>query len=233
MPNLKRGGSDIFKSFAKSQPPKPKTDSQDTKMSEAPKLNDDDEGESEDEALFLDTGARKPAKKRASDSKKERDDKAAKLRKMMDSDDDEPAAVPKVEDEAARAAGPLATDKAPEGDDDNEGDVAWSDSDQEGKSEKEAVPEPTGPKRKRGKRKVMKKRTTKDEDGYLVTKEEAAWESFSESDNEPAKKTVSTQKSAFGAKTQGSQGSSQKTAASGKAGTKKGKGDIMSFFGKK
>ena len=152
----------------------------------------------------------------------------------MDSDDDEPAAVPKVEDEAAKAAGPLATEKAPERDDEHEGDVAWSDSDQEGKPEKEEVPaESTGPKRKRGKRKVMKKRTTKDEDGYLVTKEEAAWESFSESDNEPAKKTVSTQKSAFGGTTQGSQGSSQKTAASGKAGAKKGKGDIMSFFGKK
>ncbi len=233
VPTLKRGGSDIFKAFAKSQPPKLRNDSQEAKMSDAPTLEDDNEGESEDEALFLDTGTRKPAKKRPSDVKKERDDKAAKLRKMMDSDDEEPAAVPKVEDEAAKAAGPLATEKVPDGDDDNEGDVAWSDSDKEGKPEKETLPDSTGPKRKRGKRKVMKKRTTKDEDGYLVTKEEAAWESFSESDHEPEKKPTSTQKSAFGRKTQGSQDSSQKTATSAKAGGKKEKGDIMSFFGKK
>ena len=229
-PTLKRGGSDIFKAFAKTQPPKPKDDSQDAKMSDAPKLEDDNEGESEDEALFLDTGTRKPARKRTSDAKREREDKAAKLRKMMDSDDDEPV-VPKVEDEAAKASGPLATDKAPEGDDDEEG-VTWSDSDKEGKTEKDVAPEQSGPKRKRGKRKVMKKRTTKDEDGYLVTKEEAVWESFSESDNELEKKAGPLQKSAFG-KTQSSQPSSQKTAAGAKAGAKKGKGDIMSFFGKK
>ncbi len=34
----------------------------------------------------------------------------------------------------------------------------------------------------------MKKKTTKDEDGYLVTKEEAVWESFSEDEPEPQKK---------------------------------------------
>jgi DNA polymerase subunit Cdc27 len=226
-PTLKRGnsGANLFKAFAKSQPPKPKNnDSQDTKMSDAPKLASDDEGESEDEALFLDTGARKPAK-RASDVKKEREDKAAKLRKMMDSDDEE-GAVPKVEDQAAKASGPLATYKAPEGDED-EGGVAWSDSDGEGKTEKNALPEPAGPRRKRGKKKVMKKKTTKDEEGYLVTKEEAVWESFSESDNEPEKKPA-PKSSGFAAKTQSSQ--SQRSAAGGK---KKGKGDIMSFFGKK
>ena len=236
-PTLKRGtsgtASDIFKSFAKSQPPKPKAATQDTNMIEAPTLQDDDEGESEDEALFLDNDTRKPAKKRASDARKEREDKTAKLRKMMDSDDEEVAAVPKVEDEAAKASGPLATDKAPEGDDDEEG-VAWSDSDKEGKTEKEATTEPTGPKRKRGKRKVMRKKTTKDEDGYLVTKEEASWESFSESDHdERVKKPVaSSESNAFGKM----QGTSQKSAASGKTSGgagKKAKGDIMSFFGKK
>lgn len=71
--------------------------------------------------------------------------------------------------------------------------------------------------RRRGRRRVMKKRTVKDEEGYLVTKEEAAWESFSE--DEPVAKKPVTLKSA---------GLAKKTAAG-----KKGQGSIMSFFGKK
>lgn len=211
-PTLKRGGSSILSAFSKTQPPKPKNDSQDTKMS-------DDEGESEDEAMFLDTGTTRPAKKRGSDAKKEREDKAAKLRKMMDDDEDEIAAAPKVEDAAANA-GPIATDQ-PDADD-QEGNVAWSNSEGE---KGVAAKQDEGPKRRRGKRKVMKKRTMKDEDGYLVTKEEPVWESFSESEKEDTKPV----KAAF-PKSQPSQ--TQKSAA-GKGTQKKGKADIMSFFGKK
>ncbi|KAK0512148.1 hypothetical protein JMJ35_005276 [Cladonia borealis] len=84
---------------------------------------------------------------------------------------------------------------------------------------KEASPQPAvtvSGGRRRGRRKVMKKKTIKDEEGYLVTKEEPAWESFSE--DEPATK--------------------ERTAASSmakgkKAGGKPGQGNIMSFFGKK
>lgn len=77
--------------------------------------------------------------------------------------------------------------------------------------------------RRRGRRRVMKKKTTKDAEGYLVTKEEMAWESFSESDKEPAqKKTKPTEKPM------------EKAAAKkGAAGAKKGQGNIMSFFAKK
>ncbi|EGP84757.1 uncharacterized protein MYCGRDRAFT_87430 [Zymoseptoria tritici IPO323] len=67
--------------------------------------------------------------------------------------------------------------------------------------------------RRRGRRRVMKKKTVKDEDGYL----EAVWESFSE--DEPAPKKAKVQ-----------------VAASTKAvkkGGKPGQGNIMSFFGKK
>ena len=163
----------------------------------------------------------------------------------MDSDNEDngssTAAVPKVEDEAAKHSGPLVTNKAPEGDDEEEG-VAWSDSDGGGKPEKEAmpeaevvpVPEDAGPKRKRGKRKVMKKKTTKDDEGYLVTKEEAVWESFSESDHEPEKKAVGSQKGVFG-KMQGSQKQSQASSQKsvGAKGAAKPKGDLRSFFGKK
>jgi DNA polymerase delta subunit 3 len=69
----------------------------------------------------------------------------------------------------------------------------------------------------------MKKKTTKDAEGYLVTKEEMAWESFSESDKETnAKKTKVAVKPAV-AESKGGK----------KAPAKKGQGNIMSFFGKK
>ena len=76
--------------------------------------------------------------------------------------------------------------------------------------------------RRRGRRKVMKKKTIKDEEGYLVTKEEPAWESFSE--DEPAPQ----QKDNTPASTAGSLGKGKKA-----AGGKVGQGNIMSFFGRK
>jgi DNA polymerase delta subunit 3 len=232
-PTLKRDTSDIFKSFAKARP-KPKDEKKDADAStngdspaqsgpEDVKMTDaDEEGESEDEALFLDTNTRKPAKKRTSeegDLKKDKEERAAKLRKMMDSDDE-------------REQIPATTNVKKEDADDKEAedaDVAWSESDSEKpkalkqdktyvKEELEAVS--TEPTRRRGRRKVMKKRTMKDEEGYLVTKEEAVWESFSE--DEPASQP----------KPKGQPKSSSGTGkASGKAAGKGG--NIMSFFGKK
>lgn len=239
-PTLKRDASDIFKAFAKGKT-KAKTakDSQeaDTPMSG---LADDDEGESEDETLFLDTEEKEPAKKRASDVRKERDDKAAKLRKMMDSDDEE-AEVPAVEDAAEATKEP--PPKAAKTDVEDLDAVAWSESDTEAKPKKPAAPEEaTGPKRRRGKRKVTKKRTTQDKDGYLVTKEEEAWESFSETDDEVAKPEAKSAFAGFGSgkgSSQAAKGSQKAAVASGgkKAGGGAagagGKKDIMSFFGKK
>lgn len=69
--------------------------------------------------------------------------------------------------------------------------------------------------RRRGRRRVMKKKTVKDEEGYLVTKEEPVWESFSE--DEPAPKKMKTPVSSL-------------STAKGK---KAGQGSIMSFFSKK
>lgn len=71
----------------------------------------------------------------------------------------------------------------------------------------------------------MKKKTTKDEDGYLVTKEEPAWESFSESEREAPAKRVQMPASSSTA--------SQKGGKKGAAAGKQGQGSIMSFFGKK
>lgn len=107
---------------------------------------------------------------------------------------------------------------------------------------KEASPEPAvtvSGGRRRGRRKVMKKKTIKDEEGYLglypssmatttecslvssiVTKEEPAWESFSE--DEPATKERTPASTATSSMAKGK-----------KAGGKPGQGNIMSFFGKK
>ena len=245
--NAKREKSDLFKSFAKTTS-KPKLSREDTGTSasgtEDTKMTDaDEEGESEDEALFLDTKTKKPAtsKKRGSDAKKERDDKAAKLRRMMEDDDEEPA-VPTVEDASGVKAGaPILNDS--DNDEQMAGgneEVAWSESDTE--RERQNAPAKdnsaqqheenieTEPKRRRGKRKVMKKKTMKDEDGYLVTKEEAVWESFSEDEPEPKMPKpsfpTSTTKGSSQAKNVVGKGNG-KPAGSGKD------GGIMSFFGKR
>lgn len=115
-------------------------------------------------------------------------------------------------------------------------------------SEPTATPKETSPEpavtvsgtRRRGRRKVMKRKTIKDEEGYLglypssngygklnanllspiVTKEEPAWESFSE--DEPASKERTPASTAASSMAKGK-----------KAGGKPGQGNIMSFFGKK
>ncbi|KIW64478.1 hypothetical protein PV04_09407 [Phialophora macrospora] len=244
-PALKRDSSDLFKAFAKQGQKKstptttPKVATQDAAAKDA----EDDEGESEDEALFLDTNTRTPAsgsKKRPSDVKKEKEDRAAKLRKLMDSDDEEVATVPKVEEAAGLENDePVAAQRGTDADvpskDGEDEQIAWSESDGEKKSSTQEKRE--GPKRRRGKRKVMKKRTTKDEDGYLVTKEEAVWESFSEDEPEPAPSKKEMPKTSFGtAKTHSQSQNSSQSQSQGKAGAKKkasGGGNIMSFFGKK
>ncbi|POS80696.1 hypothetical protein DHEL01_v200893 [Diaporthe helianthi] len=90
---------------------------------------------------------------------------------------------------------------------------------------KEAKPEPAevissaSNGRRRGKRRVMKKKTVMDDQGYLVTVQESGWESFSEDEPAPpaAKKKIEV----------GSQPAKPKKAAA------KGQGNIMSFFSKK
>jgi DNA polymerase delta subunit 3 len=72
--------------------------------------------------------------------------------------------------------------------------------------------------RRRGHRRIMKKITTKDADGYLVTTEEPSWESFSEDEPEPPKKKAFIAPTNFKKK--------------GGAGDKT-QGSITNFFGKK
>ncbi|KAJ6096131.1 hypothetical protein N7486_006877 [Penicillium sp. IBT 16267x] len=186
----KREKSNLFSSFAKAKPKKTPAPA----ASEIPDVVLDDASEDEQVELFPDTGDK--AEKSAAairESKKEREEK---LKQMMETDDADDEEMP--------------------------------DADGEPESEREQTPveQPPPPKptqlkeeatvqggRRRGKRQVMKKRTLKDEEGYLVTREEATWESFSEDEPAPKKKPAVNVPKAKGAKP--------------------GQGNIMSFFGKK
>ncbi|CAL5873249.1 uncharacterized protein PFLUO_LOCUS7518 [Penicillium psychrofluorescens] len=157
----------------------------------------DDASEEEPEELFPDQGDKKtePANR---ESRKEREEK---LKQMMENDDGDDEEMPDAdEEEPPREPTPPV----------------------------EAPPKPAELKeeatvqggRRRGKRQVIKKRTVKDEEGYLVTREEATWESFSEDEPAPKKKPAVQVGKGKAGKGQG-QGQGQ------------GQGNIMSFFGKK
>lgn len=95
--------------------------------------------------------------------------------------------------------------------------------------------------RRRGRRKVMKKKTTRDAEGYLVTREEAAWESFSEDEPIPQPRQQPEVKNLMGSGAGPGEKSADGAGASGadkatkdkarKA--KPGQGNIMNFFVKK
>ncbi|KAK5103169.1 CDC27 protein [Lithohypha guttulata] len=234
-PGLRRDGSSLFKAFAK-QSAKPKLERKDTSTSAGSDakmggMDDNDEGVSEDEAVFLDTGTTNVKKRPTSEIRKEKDERQAKLRKMME-DDAEECEVPRVADATDMQAEPPAakSNEDPDAPDGDSGQVDWPDSDTEGKH-KQPEQDDHGPKRRRGKRKVMKKKTVKDEEGFLVTREEEAWESFSEDEPEPvpAKKSALPPSKVMAAKNQPQKSFAPKTNA-GAGGKKK---DIMSFFGKK
>lgn len=165
-------------------------------------------------------------------ARKAREDRQEKLRKMMEDDGKTPTRImiyqtdyfpdedmPDVD--AAEDSQPIATPPV----------------------EETATPEPAEAEptvtveggRRRGKRKVMKKKKVKDEDGYLgeykrnptppheanemiVTREEAVWESFSEDEPEAKKLKPAVSKTVAPSK--------------GKPAGKKGQGSIASFFKK-
>ncbi|KAJ6119746.1 Six-hairpin glycosidase [Penicillium sp. IBT 18751x] len=192
-PALKREKSNLFSSFAKAKP-KPKTatpvDSATPSGAENVALDDASEEEEEAEELFP-TSNDKTAVAGSRESKKER---AEKLKAMMEDDDADDEDMPDADEEPAREPTPV--EQPPPS---------------KPVELKEEVTVQGG--RRRGKRQVMKKKTVKDEEGYLVTREEATWESFSEDEPVPKKKPAVN-------------------VAKGK-GAKPGQGNIMSFFGKK
>ncbi|KAJ5677950.1 uncharacterized protein N7477_003583 [Penicillium maclennaniae] len=192
-PALKREKSNLFSSFAKAKS-KPKTatpvDSATPSGAEDVALDDASEEEEEAEELFP-TSNDKTAVAGGRESKKER---AEKLKAMMEDDDADDEDMPDADEEPAREPTPV--EQPPPS---------------KPVELKEEVTVQGG--RRRGKRQVMKKKTVKDEEGYLVTREEATWESFSEDEPIPKKKPAVN-------------------VAKGK-GAKPGQGNIMSFFGKK
>lgn len=212
--STKAQSSNIFKSFAKGAAKPRKTDSQGSSAAASPAALPSPAAPAEDGTEDVpmtgfsdddmdDTGTNllgeepDEVKEPSGPSRKER--KAA-LEALMDEDDepmkdaDSPAAV--EEDEAKLDEGEI--DKP------------------EPKEEpKETVTIEHG--RRRGRRRVMKKKTVKDEEGYLVTREEAAWESFSEDEPAPKKAKVSAP---LPSKTTAKKGG-------------KPAGNIMSFFKKK
>ncbi|PGH02456.1 DNA polymerase delta subunit 3 [Blastomyces parvus] len=199
---LKRDTSNIFKAFAKS---KPKVKKDTPERSSGPGVESaepsgpedvalDVSSEEEREDLFLDTGTKSSDSKR--EAKKEREEK---LRKMMEDEEmtDAPEPLTTEEPEPAETSQPEEVPK-PE--------------------PEEEMSAPKG--RRRGRRQVMKKKTMKDAEGYLVTKEEPVWESFSEDEAPPpAKRKPPVSVTPKPSNNKGSQ--------------KTGQGNIMSFFGKK
>ncbi|WPH04648.1 Hypothetical protein R9X50_00754100 [Acrodontium crateriforme] len=195
-PAAKKDASALFKSFAKTKPKAKQeesqgsgTTSQDTKDEPMGGFSDD-EDEFNDDGVIDEIETKMPAGK----SKKER---AADLEAMMDQEDEpmEDAPEPVVDDAAENAIDKPEAPPEPQ----------------------ETVTVQNG--RRRGRRRVMKKKTVKDEDGYLVTKEEAAWESFSEDEPAPKKLKPTT--------------TNAKSGGGPKKATKIGQGNIMNFFGKK
>ncbi|KAF2682124.1 hypothetical protein K458DRAFT_420066 [Lentithecium fluviatile CBS 122367] len=197
--NLKKDKSvgDLFKSFAKAKP-KAKEAEKSKESTPAPVEDEQMQGMSEDEGDENDAPEVKFDEEKAAAAKKAREEREEKLRQMMEDDVDMPDAEPEEEKDSQDA--PL--------------DTAVSSKPAESGSQGSVTIQGG---RRRGRRRVMKKKKVKDEDGYLVTKEEAVWESFSEEDPEP-KKAKPVAKPASTAK--------------GKKAGGKGQGSIASFFKK-
>ncbi|EQB48803.1 DNA polymerase subunit Cdc27 [Colletotrichum gloeosporioides Cg-14] len=203
-PLKKSGSSGIMGSFAKAAAKaasKPKeAPKKALPVNDSPALSDD--GEDDDEDI--------PAAKPSSDGRKSRKEREADLKRMMEEEseeEEEPEEKEEPEDEPMEEPEP----------------------------EPEATKEPeqsevvasSGDGRRRGKRKVMKKKQIMDDEGYLVTMEEAVWEEFSEDEAPKPTPAPATKPKPSTAPSSGSQASKPKKAAP------KGQGNIMSFFSKK
>jgi DNA polymerase delta subunit 3 len=230
-PNLKRDSSSLFKAFAKAKP-KLKSEgtgssagAEDEVMTDAVHFDEDEE----------ETYVPPVQDEESTGDRKSRKEREAKLRAMMEEDD---------EDEVPPAAKP---EPEPEPEEEEEEEATLE---QEKVKEEPEPPITVSGGRRRGKRRVMRKKTIKDDEGYLgklsplrrpaykpklgrrnwlrieklilwlVTIEEPAWESFSE--DEPVASVMKVRPQV------GSTGPKGK-----KVPDKKGQGSIMSFFGKK
>ncbi|KAK1598144.1 DNA polymerase subunit Cdc27 [Colletotrichum navitas] len=195
-PALKKtGSSGIMSSFAKAAA-KVSTEPKEVPKKEPPAALSDDGEDDEDIPA---------ARASANPGRKSRKDREAELKQMMEESDDEDEPEEKEEESADE---PM--EEAPE---------------------PEAQPEPeptevvssTGDGRRRGKRRIMKKKQIMDDQGYLVTIQEPAWEEFSEDEAPPPPSKAKSS----------SMPSSGSQPSKGKKAAPKGQGNIMSFFAKK
>lgn len=213
----------IMSSFAKTQPKtagKVEAKSTATKTAPAkespkpkdePNFSEDDDDDEEEEAI--DAAALEAAAEKAAAARKDKAARTAKLKAMMDDDDDSDT---EMQDAPAAAADAPAE---PMEEDEEVVDTSGAlDAPVPAQKPQESVTVDGG--RRRGRRQVRKKRTYTDEEGYLVTKEEMEWESFSEEDDAAkleAKKIKTLP--ALAKKKAGAPGAKQ--------------GNIMAFFGKR
>ncbi|CAL3962730.1 unnamed protein product [Diplocarpon coronariae] len=205
--NLKRDNSSIFKSFTKANS-KPKREGTDSSAVDSPALSAaedspmrDTEDDDDEEDTYV--AAPAPSKKTVESDRKSRKEREAALKKMMEDDSEEI-----VEPKAKRQKSEEVVEKEKKREEESES-----------VESKEEMPSVTvSDARRRGRRRVMKKKTVKDDEGYLVTKEEPVWESFSE--DEPVEKPKPKMQASSTTKVK-------------KPAAKAGQGNIMSFFGKK
>ncbi|KAI9858027.1 MAG: hypothetical protein M1824_004493 [Vezdaea acicularis] len=201
--SMKRDSSDIFKSFAKSKPKLKREGTDDSTASGSlaadnsldggSKLMSEDEDDDDDTFIPAESEV---SRKEQEEARKHKLEEQEKLRKMMGDLDEAMEDADRVEQE----------EESPT----TKPDVA-----------KELAPSiVVSGGRRRGKRRVMKKNTIRDEEGYLVTREEAVWESFSEDEPEPPKPKKLPISSAVSGKSKKSSG-------------KPAPGGIASFFSKK
>ncbi|OBT61679.1 hypothetical protein VE03_08409 [Pseudogymnoascus sp. 23342-1-I1] len=194
----RKGSGGIFASFAKTKQPAVKHEAVDVSEDSPMKDASDDE-----EETYVPPPS-KP-KKDVQEDRESRKAREAALKQMMEEEEEE-------EEEPSL---PTVPQDAPEKEDTE---TMTPDVLPTASQEPQEHMEVSGG-RRRGRRRVMKKITTKDEEGYLVTKEEPSWESFSE-DEPVTKAKVSIPSSSSGPKTKKPVG-------------KPGQGNIMAFFAKK
>ncbi|KAJ5098091.1 Six-hairpin glycosidase [Penicillium argentinense] len=229
-PAPKREKSNLFNSFAKAKPKqKTATPTESVRVTHAVYLDGqstrsetsynslhiavvlDDASEDEQEELFPDFKD-KSGDKAASANRESKKEREEKLKQMME-DEDADGMIPSSRRLSEWIPYASTDEEMPDADDEPQREPTPVEPSPPSKpiELKEEATSQGG--RRRGKRQVMKKRTVKDEEGYLVTREEPTWESFSEDEPAPVKK-----------KTAGN-------VPKGK-GAKPGQGNIMSFFGK-
>lgn len=206
---LKRGQSDLMSSFSNAQPKKPKQPEKE-KTPPPDFMDVDDDEPAEVEPIDEETRAAERAKQE--EIRRKREENEEELRRMMDEDDDEPIVTEPtktviepepVESPEEATASPVEESSPP-------------------------APSASAPGRRKARRRVTKKVRSKDEHGYIVTREVTEWEEYSE-DDIPAPAKPAAKLNAFSAMKQAPSSQKGKKGA-GEGGSKR---DIASFFQRK